>query len=102
MTDSTARDARDPGSSEQVAQAGLSVEGAREHNGTTTETILMHRQAHIHNPYPETMPYQLLADSGMVHVVPSRTLKVLGCESIALSSLRTNFLRSLLVAQSTT
>ena len=44
----------------------------------------MDRQAHIHNPYPEMMPYQLLADSGMVHVVPSRTLnlKVLGCESI--------------------
>src|SRR5712671_7805528 len=41
------------------------------------------------HPYPET--YQLLADSGMVHVVPSRTWKVLGCKSIALSLLRTNF-----------
>ena len=44
-----ARDARDPGSSEQAAQAGLSVEGAREHNGTTTETILMHR-------HPQSVP----------------------------------------------
>jgi len=46
----------------------------------TIRLLLMHCQAHIHNPYPEMMPYQLLADSGMVHVVPSRTLKVLGCE----------------------